>query len=174
MSPSPRVAELIDQLHLLPHPERGFYVETYRATTAVDAKSHGGERSASTAIYFLVTADQPVTSLHRLKSDEVFHLYEGGPLDVVRLFADGRSDAARLGVESRGRRASASRRSGWDLVWDDARAWRVALSRRLHGGAGFRVRGLRLGRRPRARSEVPDGSRMDSANAPDVESLTAT
>jgi predicted cupin superfamily sugar epimerase len=61
--------------------------------------SHGSERSASTAIYFLVTAEAPVTSLHRLKSDEVFHLYEGGPLDIVRLFADGRSDVARLGLD---------------------------------------------------------------------------
>jgi uncharacterized protein len=95
-----RTDDLIRTLGLVPHPERGFYAETYRASTFVDAaSSHGGERTASTAIYFLVTADQPVTSLHRLKSDEVFHLYDGGPLDIVRLFADGRSDVARLGLD---------------------------------------------------------------------------
>jgi predicted cupin superfamily sugar epimerase/catechol 2,3-dioxygenase-like lactoylglutathione lyase family enzyme len=96
---SERVRQLISTLGLISHPERGFFAETYRAATPVAAPTHGGERSASTAIYFLVTADEPVTSLHRLKSDEVFHLYEGGPLDIVRLFSDGRSDVARLGLD---------------------------------------------------------------------------
>lgn len=94
-----RARVLIDTLGLVPHPERGFYAETYRAAVRVHAPSHGGERAASTAIYFLVTADQPVTSLHRLKSDEVFHLYDGGPLDIVRLAADGSWDVARLGLD---------------------------------------------------------------------------
>jgi len=94
-----RARVLIDTLGLVPHPERGFYAETYRAAARVHAPSHGGDRAASTAIYFLVTADQPVTSLHRLKSDEVFHLYEGGPLDIVRLAADGSWDVARLGLD---------------------------------------------------------------------------
>lgn len=94
-----RVRELIDALGLVPHPERGFYGETYRAPANVHAASHGGERSASTAIYFLVTADEPTTSLHRLKSDEVFHLYEGGPLEVVQLRPDGRVVIARLGLD---------------------------------------------------------------------------
>jgi len=96
---STRVQVLIETLGLVPHPERGFYAETYRAAARVEARSHGGERSASTAIYFLVTADQPVTSLHRLKSDEVFHLYEGGPVDIVRLGANGQADVARLGLD---------------------------------------------------------------------------
>ena len=97
--PADRAQILIETLGLVPHPERGFYAETYRAAARVGATSHGGERSVSTAIYFLVTARAPVTSLHRLKSDEVFHLYEGGPLDVVRLYADGRFDVGRLGLD---------------------------------------------------------------------------
>ena len=94
-----RPHRLIETLGLVPHRERGFYAETYRAPARVASASHGGERSASTAIYFLVTADQPITSLHRLKSDEVFHLYEGGPLDILRLYEDGRWDVARLGLD---------------------------------------------------------------------------
>jgi uncharacterized protein len=93
-----RAQELIDRLGLMPHPERGYYVETYRAALAVDAVPHGGPRAASTAIYFLVTRAQPTTYLHRLKSDEVFHLYEGGPLDVLMLGADG-GEVRRLGVD---------------------------------------------------------------------------
>ena len=94
-----RVQELIDTLGLAPHPERGFYAETYRAAQRVRSPAHPAERAASTAIYFLVTVDQPATFLHRLKSDEVFHLYEGGPLDILRLLPDGRWDVARLGTD---------------------------------------------------------------------------
>jgi predicted cupin superfamily sugar epimerase len=94
-----RAEALIDRLGLRPHPERGFFAETYRAPASVQSAAHTGERAASTAIYFLVTADQPATCLHRLKSDEVFHLYEGGPLDIVRLFPDGAWDVKRLGLD---------------------------------------------------------------------------
>jgi predicted cupin superfamily sugar epimerase len=94
-----RAQELIERLGLLPHPERGYYVETYRAALAVDAAPHGGSRAASTAIYFLVTRAQPTTYLHRLKSDEVFHLYEGGPLDVLLLGAAGAAEVGRLGLD---------------------------------------------------------------------------
>jgi predicted cupin superfamily sugar epimerase len=95
----PRAAEIIARLGLEPHPERGFFAETYRAKASVSAASHPGARSASTAIYFLVTSDAPATFLHRLISDEVFHFYEGGPLDIVRLLPDGESDVARLGLD---------------------------------------------------------------------------
>jgi predicted cupin superfamily sugar epimerase len=94
-----RAREIIETLGLEPHPERGFYVETYRAAARVTAASHRGERAASTAIYFLVTDDEPTTSLHRLKSDEVFHLYEGGPLEILQLLPDGRVVVARLGLD---------------------------------------------------------------------------
>jgi uncharacterized protein len=93
-----RAQELIDRLGLVPHPERGFYVETYRAPLSVAGLPHGGARAASTAIYFLVTRAQPTTYLHRLKSDELFHLYEGGPLDVLLLGAAG-GEVRRLGLD---------------------------------------------------------------------------
>ena len=95
----PRPSEIVARLGLAPHPERGFFVETYRARVPVTSPSHPAARAASTAIYFLVTSEAPATYLHRLLSDEVFHLYEGGPLDIVRLFADGRADVARLGLD---------------------------------------------------------------------------
>src|SRR5262245_37619279 len=89
---------IIQQLGLEPHPERGYYRQTYRAPLTVYSNDHGAERAASTAIYFLVSAEAPVTYLHRLRSDEIFHLYDGGPLEIVRLFADGTWDIARLGM----------------------------------------------------------------------------
>jgi predicted cupin superfamily sugar epimerase len=92
-----RVEAIIRTLGLSPHPERGFFVETYRASTQVTVPTRSEPRAASTAIYFLVTAASPATLLHRLKSDEVFHLYEGGPLHILRLFEDGQCDIAPLG-----------------------------------------------------------------------------
>ncbi len=93
-----RADAIVECLGLQPHPERGYFRETYRASSSVAAGTHDGTRAASTAIYFLITAREPATYLHRLKSDEVFHLYDGGPLEILRLFPDGRSDVARLGM----------------------------------------------------------------------------
>lgn len=94
-----RAAAIIESLGLGPHPERGFFVETYRARTTVSAPTHSGPRAASTAIYFLVEASAPATFLHRLLSEEVFHLYEGGPLDILRLHPSGSAEVARLGLD---------------------------------------------------------------------------
>lgn len=94
-----RPEELIRALHLAPHPERGWFAETYRSPLVA------GGRNASTAIYFLLSAAQPGTYLHRLKSDELFHLYEGGPLDVLLLAPDGSHTAPVLGLDlARGER----------------------------------------------------------------------
>jgi predicted cupin superfamily sugar epimerase len=93
-----RAQQLIDRLGLVPHPERGYYVETYRAPLVVDGLPHGAPRVASTAIYFLVTRAQPTTFLHRLRSDEIFHLYEGGPLDVL-LLGPAEGEVRRLGTD---------------------------------------------------------------------------
>jgi uncharacterized protein len=100
-----RAREIIDLLGLAPHPERGYYVESYRAGLRVGGLPHGELRAASTAIYFLITAEQPTTKLHRLRSDELFHLYEGGPLDVL-LLAQGQDPVVRrLGLDlARGER----------------------------------------------------------------------
>lgn len=93
-----RANAIIELLGLAPHPERGYYRQTYRAALEVNSAAHAAPRVASTAIYFLITASEPVTYLHRLLSDEIFHLYEGGPLEIVRLFPGGAWDVARLGM----------------------------------------------------------------------------
>ena len=100
---SARAREIVARLGLVPHPERGFFVETYRAAATVVAPANGARRAAGTAIYFLVTREQPTTFLHRLLSDEVFHLYEGGPMEVL-LLREGEGGArsgqvARLGLD---------------------------------------------------------------------------
>jgi predicted cupin superfamily sugar epimerase len=92
-----RAQDIIRLLALAPHPERGAFVESYRAATLVPTAA--GPRSASTAIYFLLTDEQRATYLHRLRSDELFHLYEGGPLDVLLLPPQGSGRVLRLGLD---------------------------------------------------------------------------
>ncbi len=94
-----RAQELIQRLGLQPHPERGFFVETYRAPLALNGLPHGAPRAASTAIYFLIAREAPSTYLHRLRSDEIFHFYEGGPLDVLLLGPGETSAVRRLGTD---------------------------------------------------------------------------
>src|SRR5262245_1200758 len=75
--------DLITLLHLQPHPkEGGFFRETYRAAERC------GERSLSTAIYYLLTPNT-FSALHRLASDEIFHFYLGHPVRMLQLGADG-------------------------------------------------------------------------------------
>ena len=95
------VREIIDRLELAPHPEGGWFRETYRAPESVGAaalpRRFGGERSHSTAIYFLLEAGQ-CSHLHRIRSDEVWHFYAGDPLDVVEIDAAGGLKVMRLGA----------------------------------------------------------------------------
>eukprot|EP00938_MAST-03A_sp_MAST-3A-sp1_P002747 g2747.t1 len=76
------ITRLVKKFNMKAHPEGGFYAETYRSPHKV--KSSYGERSASTAIYFLITPGS-VSRLHRIKADEVWHFYLGGPMTVLEL-----------------------------------------------------------------------------------------
>jgi len=93
----PRIdaAYWIDRLGLQPHPEGGYFRETYRADQRVTVD--GLDRSASTAIYFLLERGQ-FSALHRIKSDEVWHFYDGSPLVISAILADGSLSTWRLGL----------------------------------------------------------------------------
>jgi predicted cupin superfamily sugar epimerase len=93
---------LIEALQLRPHPEGGFYRESYRAPESIAAgalpERFGGDRAFSTAIYFLLRGDQ-VSALHRLRCDELWHFYLGTALELVQITAEGRLAVTRLGPE---------------------------------------------------------------------------
>jgi uncharacterized protein len=76
-----RAAALITALGLSPHPEGGYYGELYRSNAIVLPADGRGPRAALTTIYFLLTGDT-VSRWHRVQSDEVWHFYEGAPLDL--------------------------------------------------------------------------------------------
>lgn len=87
---SSRTAELIEKLRLEPHPEGGFYREVFRSEHFVTPADGRGDRAAITTIYFLLTQDTS-SRWHRVQSDEVWHLYEGGPLELLEADLDTRS-----------------------------------------------------------------------------------
>lgn len=76
-----RPAALIALLGLSPHPEGGYYGEVFRSASRVTTDDSRGDRSAVTTIYFLLPHGA-VSRWHRIRSDEVWHFYEGDPLDL--------------------------------------------------------------------------------------------
>ncbi len=80
-----KIDEIVKILDMNPHPEGGFYKETYRSNDII--KKHAldnkftGDRNYCTAIYFLLTSDN-FSAFHRIKQDEIWHYYQGSPLYV--------------------------------------------------------------------------------------------
>ncbi|MGF6725777.1 putative cupin superfamily sugar epimerase [Paraburkholderia sp. GAS41] len=88
--------ELIRRFDLQPHPEGGFFRETYRSTATMTREGSEATRAVSTAIYYLL-CDGAHSAWHRIKSDEVWHFYAGEPLLVHVLDAAGKHVTHRLG-----------------------------------------------------------------------------
>ena len=88
----PTVEQLIAMLGLQPHPEGGYYKETYRAAGKF------GERNFSTAIYYMLPAGAQ-SKLHRLKSDELFHFYLGGSMTLVKIPPSGVPEYVSIGAD---------------------------------------------------------------------------
>ena len=82
IDPPDRAADLIDKLGLRPHPEGGYFREVYRSAARVQPLDGRTDRLALTTIYFLLVAGQ-VSRWHRVASDEVWHHYEGDPLELL-------------------------------------------------------------------------------------------
>lgn len=100
------VDELIRRFGLEPHPEGGFYSETYRSDKLVRRSGDApgpdstdgtqGTRAASTAIYFLL-ADGAWSTWHRIRSDELWHFYAGSPIEIHSIDERGVLSTRKLG-----------------------------------------------------------------------------
>jgi predicted cupin superfamily sugar epimerase len=82
----------IDTLQMTTHVEGGAFKETYRAKDTIPksalSAAFAGDRNFSTAIYFLLQQAQ-FSALHRISADEVWHFYEGDPLEVIEIKPSG-------------------------------------------------------------------------------------
>ena len=92
--------QLVDKYSLQPHPEGGWYKQTYKSTESVAAAAlperFGGDRPFSTAIYFLLEQGN-FSAFHRIKSDECWHFYAGDTLQVYVIQQDGTLKIISLG-----------------------------------------------------------------------------
>ena len=92
-SPGPR-SPLVERLGLVPHPEGGWYRQTWRAPVTFVPDGYAGERSAATAIYFLLHPGER-SRWHVVRSDELWLWHGGGPLELS-LGGSGERPAGRL------------------------------------------------------------------------------
>jgi predicted cupin superfamily sugar epimerase len=92
----------IEKLELAPHPEGGYFRQTYRSDVVIAREAlpagFAGPRAASTAIYFLLE-EKNFSAFHRLRSDEVWHFYAGTPLVVHVIDPGGTYSSIRLGPD---------------------------------------------------------------------------
>lgn len=99
------VQKIVEQLDLLPHPEGGFFKESYRSIELIE-QAHlpnrfSGNRNFSTAIYFLLTSGN-FSAFHRIQQDEVWHFYEGAPLNVHVITPEGKYTKYKVGSLNQG------------------------------------------------------------------------
>ncbi|CAI9297533.1 unnamed protein product [Lactuca saligna] len=86
---APMASEVVGKLNLKPHPEGGFFSETFRDTSITLSTSqlppeYKVDRPISTAIYFLLPSGS-VSHLHRIPSAETWHFYLGEPLTILEI-----------------------------------------------------------------------------------------
>lgn len=111
-----RAVELIRELALVPHPEGGHYAEVFKSRHRV-RPAEGDARAALTTIYFLLAQGER-SRWHRVTADEVWHYYEGDPLELV-WEEDGNVRRVQVGPVAMGREPVAVVPAG---AWQAARA----------------------------------------------------
>ena len=94
-----QVDKIIRELDLKPHPEGGYFRETYRSTLVIDpwnAEDSAQKRNCSTCIYFLLTSNM-FSAFHRIKQDEIWHFYQGSPLRLHMISPEGEYSTVSVG-----------------------------------------------------------------------------
>lgn len=87
-----KIEEIIEKFNLNPHPEGGYFRETYRSNGEIDKNSlpisYEGNRNYATCIYFLLTSDT-FSAFHKIKQDEIWHFYDGSPIKLYIISDEG-------------------------------------------------------------------------------------
>jgi len=87
-----KIEEIIEKFDLSPHPEGGYFKETYRSSGEIDKnslpQSYQGNRNYATCIYFLLTSDT-FSAFHKIKQDEIWHFYAGAPIKLYIISEEG-------------------------------------------------------------------------------------
>ena len=96
MNPVPSdVRIVIETLGLRPHPEGGYFRETFRSGARVSAGNL--TRDAMTSIYYVLWSGE-FSAFHRIASDEIWHHYRGSPVTLEIIGEDGRHTQVAIGT----------------------------------------------------------------------------
>lgn len=97
-----QIEEFIDNLNLKPHPEGGYFRETYRSEGVIqpdyDENHYPAGRHFYTSIYYLLEGTD-TSSFHRIKSDETWHFYSGSSATIYIIHPDSLYEALYLGPD---------------------------------------------------------------------------
>ncbi len=92
----------IKELELIPHIEGGFFKEIYRSDDVIKKSGlpdrYTDNRNFGTSIYYLLKNDD-ISKLHRLQSDEIWHFYDGCPVNIVMISPKGKLIEKSLGLD---------------------------------------------------------------------------
>jgi predicted cupin superfamily sugar epimerase len=95
-----KLAKIISDLRLLPHPEGGFFRETYRSSGEIKQDSFDSalkrRRRYSTCIYFLLTSES-FSAFHSIFQDEIWHFYVGSPIRLSMITRNGEYSVVFIG-----------------------------------------------------------------------------
>lgn len=96
------IQQIADKLNLKPHPEGGFYRETYRCENVIPqsvlGENFGGARNVSTCIYFMLVSGN-FSAFHRIKQDEFWHFYRGSALMLYMISPEGKLSTVKIGSD---------------------------------------------------------------------------
>lgn len=96
------VTELVKSLKLAPHPEGGYFKETYRSLGMIPQESlpkvFDGDRHYATGIYYLLQSDD-FSAFHRIHQDEMWHFYMGDALEITMISEAGELSKIQLGQD---------------------------------------------------------------------------
>ncbi|MBT8263299.1 MAG: cupin domain-containing protein [Bacteroidia bacterium] len=94
------IEEIIANLQLQPHPEGGYYRETYRSEgtipVSVLGEPYSGDRNIATGIYFLITSGD-FSAFHKIHQDEMWHYYKGAAMNLHLIAPDGKYTLKKIG-----------------------------------------------------------------------------
>lgn len=147
-----KAQDWVKKLGLKKHPEGGYFRETFRSRMEVSAPGLSGDRSASTAIYYLLESGQ-FSAFHRIKSDELWHLYAGSPL-VIHVIDGGRMMAVTLG-RGKGQEPQAAVRAGCWFAASVSRPKSYSLAG-CTVAPGFEFADWEMGKREELLSKYPE------------------
>ena len=168
--------QIVELLQLQSPTTCGFVSEPYRSAWQVPQSAlppgYEGSRPLGNVFYFLVTPEAQVR-LHRIRSDQMYHHYLGDPLEVLLLYADGRSEVKVVGGDLSAGHATAAIHPRRHLSHGPRRGRRRLRAVGYVGLAARRAERRRNRERRRLGGEVSGSARTNSRHSPVEESLPA-